>query len=347
MKKAALIGVGMVAQTHVDAIADAKNVDLVGVMGRSLENAQRFAHAARQRLGHPVTVYQDIFELRDDRSIDFVILATPPDARLDFVTALVERDIPILLEKPIERNFDAALQIVDLCEKSRVPLGVLFQHRARAASQALKGALQNTSLGQINAAEIRVPWWRDQSYYDAPGRGTYARDGGGVMITQAIHTLDLALWTLGPVARVQALLRTTQTHKLEAEDWAGALFETTAGAIGTIMATTAAFPGDSECITVHGTTASAHLDSGVLTIKHHDGRTQTYGDIASTGGGADPMAFTHAWHQTVIEQFADSLDGVCPPLATGRDALAVHRVIDAMEHSNRTGQWAEVINYDS
>jgi predicted dehydrogenase len=247
------------------------------------------------------------------------------------------------MEKPIERDLTAARHIVETCEAGDTSLGVVFQHRAREASAALKRCVENGTLGQIVSAEIRVPWWRDQSYYDEPGRGTRARDGGGVMITQAIHTLDLALWLLGPIARLQAKLHTTVLHRMECEDWASAIFETKAGCVGNLFATTAAYPGDSETISLHGTKGSAHLEAGVLTLRFTDGRTETVGQLASTGGGADPMAFTHSWHQSVIENFADSIDSGIAPLASGRDALMSHAVIDAMERASKAGRWVEVV----
>jgi predicted dehydrogenase len=198
------------------------------------------------------------------------------------------------MEKPIERTLDAATAIVEQCEVSGVPLGIVFQHRARAASQVLKSAIEQGELGAIATVEIRVPWWRDQSYYDEPGRGTYARDGGGVMISQAIHTLDLTMWLLGPISDIQAVMRKTPLHDLEAEDWAGAVFEMDSGAVGTLMATTAEYPGAAEAITIQGTRAKAHLESGVLTLTTFNGQKSTVGEMSPTGGGPIP------WRSTMI-----------------------------------------------
>jgi predicted dehydrogenase len=108
------------------------------------------------------------------------------------------------------------------------------------------------------------------------------------------------------------------------------------------MATTAAFPGGAETITLQGTRAAAQLGSGVLTLTHMDGRVETTGAAGGTGGGADPMAFTHAWHQSVIEDFARALIDGRPPMATGRSALRTHAVIDAMQTASTTGQRTEV-----
>ena len=336
--RTALIGLGMVADTHLAAIKDAKDVTLAGVMGRSTQKASAFAQKAQAMLGDPVSVFGSAAEIIAKANIDFVIIATPPDARVDLVSAFAEAKIPILMEKPIERTAQASEQLVDLCASAEVPLAICLQHRARGASVALKKAVDNGQLGKIVSAEIRVPWWRDQAYYDAPGRGTYARDGGGVMINQAIHTLDLALWCLGPFSTVQSLMTTTSQHKMEAEDWAGALFTTNNGAVGSVVATTTAYPGHPESVSLQGTLASAHLESGVLTLSHMDGRTQTIGASAATGAGADPMAFTHAWHQTILENFVDHLKNGTPLIATGASVIAAQHVIGAMERSNSSGQ---------
>jgi len=333
----ALIGLGMVAATHVTAIQSARGaLSLRGVLGRDPERSAAFADQ------HNVKRYLSVDEIAQDEDVDFVLLATPPDARLEIVRALVARGKPILMEKPIERDLGAARALVERCEHAQVPLGVMFQHRTREASIALKAAIERGDLGQITSFELRVPWWRDQSYYDVKGRGTYARDGGGVMISQAIHTLDLAMWLMGPVAAVQAMLRKTALHELEAEDWAGALLELDSGAFGTLMASTAAYPGAAETISIQGSKASAHLGSGVLKISYLSGAQDVVGQSATTGGGADPMAFTHAWHQSVIEDFQQSLIENRPPLIPAREALRTHSVIDAMQRASASGHRTEV-----
>ncbi|SLN32292.1 Gfo/Idh/MocA family protein [Ruegeria meonggei] len=333
----ALIGLGMVAGTHVAAIqSSGRGLNLAGVLGRDPDRTVAFATQ------HKTRAYNSVEEIAQDPVIDFAIVATPPDQRLPLVRALATAGKPILMEKPIERTLSAAREIVTLCEDASVPLAIVFQHRARAASAALRTALMAGELGDIATVDIRVPWWRDQSYYDAPGRGTYGRDGGGVMISQAIHTLDLAMWLLGPISSVQALMTQTPLHQLEAEDWAGALFEMECGAVGTMMATTADFPGSTETITIQGTKAKAQLGSGVLLITYLDGKTTSFGETASTGGGADPMAFTHEWHQSVIEDFARAITSGTTPLAAARSALLSHAVIDAMQTASRTGQRTKV-----
>ncbi|WP_233491774.1 Gfo/Idh/MocA family protein [Nioella nitratireducens] len=335
-----LVGTGMVARTHLAALrAAAPKVRLKGVAARRPESAAAFADAAQ---GAPLQVYPDIAAIAADPEVDAVVIATPPDARAALVRPLAEAGKHILLEKPVGRISAEAEEVVRICEDAGVRLGIFFQHRMRAASLKAAGLVTSGTLGALGLVEITVPWWREQAYYDEPGRGTYARDGGGVLISQAIHTIDLALSLAGPVSQVQAMAATTRFHQMESEDFATAGLRFTNGAVGSLVASTASFPGGAETITLHFDKASLHLGSGVLTLRWRDGREETFGATATTGGGADPMAFTHDWHQAIIEDFAAALNEGRAPVASGRDALAAHHLIDAIAASAKEGRIMDV-----
>ncbi|APX12932.1 Gfo/Idh/MocA family protein [Tateyamaria omphalii] len=339
-----MIGAGMVAQTHVLALRDnTVGARLVGVLGRDAERTADFCAAASETLGYQVAPLGSMDAVLDTDA-DGAILITPPDARTQYAQALAKAGIPTLMEKPVERKLDAARSLVDLYASANVPLALCFQHRTRAAAQVLKAKLDAGVLGDIVHVELRVPWWREQAYYDAPGRGTYARDGGGVMINQAIHTLDLGLWLVGPVAALQAMMRTSALHRMEAEDIAAALLTFRSGATGVLSATTTAYPGAAESITVTTTKGRAHLEGDHLRIDWLTGEREDLSPEAAseTGGGADPMAFTHAWHQSILEDFVTSVAAGRPPIAPPSEALHVHAVIDAMERAARSGTTVEV-----
>lgn len=333
MKRAALIGLGMVSGTYADAIRNSDRVQLARVFARRLDSRDAFL-AAHPDLGAEATPSVD--KVAQAKDVDFVILTTPPNARIDIVEKLVRAGKPILMEKPVERTLDAATALVERCETAGVPLGIMLQHRARPVVSDLRGIVPR--LGQLVAVEVNVPWWRDQAYYDEPGRGTYARDGGGVLISQAIHTLDLMLSLTGPVTEVTAMAATTGFHRMEAEDFVAAGLRFENGALGQLFASTASFPGRGETITLHFSKGSAHLDAGMLRIDWQSGTSESFGATASSGAGADPMAFTSDWHRAVIEDFADALDRGHAPLVTGRAALEVHKLISALERSARVGQ---------
>ena len=330
--KCALIGLGMVSRTYGAALEASQLVDLSLIYARSEQSCAAFI-ADWPSLGVEVATSLADIAASD---VDFVIVTTPPNARLEIVEILSAAGKPILMEKPVERTAGAAEKLVQLCQMRDVPLGIMLQHRARPIVSVLQKL--RPDLGPLHMAEVAVPWWRDQSYYDVPGRGSYARDGGGVLISQAIHTLDLLLSLTGRVSSVSALSATTRFHKMEAEDFvsAGLQFET--GAVAHLFATTASYPGRGETITLHCAHGSAHLEAGELQVFWQDGRKDSFGTAATSGAGADPMAFTSDWHQMVIDDFAEALTTGRKPLVTGVDALQVHRLIEAIEQASKTGQ---------
>jgi predicted dehydrogenase len=329
--KAALIGLGMVSRTYADAIRNSDAVRLAAVCARSEASVEAFL-AANGDLGARAMTVE---EIAADPGIGFAILATPPNARAEIAGKLAAAGKPILMEKPVERTLAGATRLVELCEAKGVPLGIVLQHRARPVVEELRRVMAD--LGPLLAAEVSVPWWRPQSYYDEPGRGTYSRDGGGVLISQAIHTLDLMLSLTGPVVSVNAMVATTGFHRMEAEDFVCAGLRFASGAVCQLFATTASFPGRGETITLHFRKGSVRLEAGVLRIDRQDGTSETIGQAASSGAGADPMAFTSDWHRAVIEDFAEAVATGRPPLVPGRAALEVHRLIAALERSGERG----------
>jgi len=342
-QKIAMIGTGMVAGAHLQSVADlGSKIQLSGVLARRLESAESFAAKASQTCGNEVVAYSALTDITNNTEIDWVLVITPPNARIDIVKALAASGKSILLEKPIERDLARAEDLVNTCEKAGVSLGVVFQHRMREASIKLASLVASNVVGELMIAEARVPWWREQSYYDEPGRGTYERDGGGVLISQAIHTLDLLLSLTGPVTDVAAMAHTTPLHNMESEDFVSASMKFGCGAVGSLVASTAYYPGDAESITLHFSNCVAHLQSGVLSLTWRDGRTEKFGDTSSTGGGADPMAFTHTWHRSIIEDFSDSIAAGTEPCVSGREALGVHALIDALVASSEKQQTVSV-----
>lgn len=196
--------------------------------------------------------------------------------------------------------------------------------------------LSQGGLGRIAVANVSVPWWRPQSYYDQPGRGTLERDGGGVLITQAIHTLDLFLSLAGAVDEVSAFAGTTALHRMETEDVVAAALRLQSGAIGALMTTTALYPGFGERIELAGDAGSAILADGELVVHMHDGRNERAGQSGGGGGGADPMAFSNDAHRAVLTDFLDAVEAGREPMAGGRAGLLVHRLIEALLVSARS-----------
>lgn len=339
----ALIGAGMVAGTHLQAIIHAHaSVRLCGVLARRTNSATKLIEGLPKDYPATPMVYETVEQIAKDDTVDIAIIATPPNIREALIKPLTQAGKHILLEKPIARNFKEATAVVELCEQSNVRLGIVFQHRFREASKAAKHIIESGNLGKLGVVEVKVPYWRDQSYYDELGRGTYERDGGGVLISQAIHTLDLMLSLAGPVSHVQAMASTSMFHKMEAEDFVSAGFQFKNGAVGSFSASSCSFPGSAESITLHFEKASLHLEAGVLNVHWRNGAIEQHGAQAGTGGGSDPMAFTHEWHQSVIENFSNAVSQNAVPLIEGREALLAHQLIHAIEQSEKHARKIEV-----
>jgi UDP-N-acetyl-2-amino-2-deoxyglucuronate dehydrogenase len=325
----AVIGLGMAVTPHARSLLDLRDrVEVAHAFSRSEARRRAFA----ERFDLPTT--GDLERIVGDASVEAVMILTPPNTHLELVERFAGAGKHILLEKPLDRSTPRALRLVETAEATGVKLGVVFQHRFREASERLRELLQQGAIGELAAINVICPWWRPQSYYDEPGRGTLARDGGGVLLTQAIHTLDLLLSLTGPVAEVAAVTGTTSLHRMETEDFAGAGLRFASGAYGALIATTAAYPGFPERIELVGTRATAVLAAGVVTLFWQDGREERFGEEQGTGGGADPMAFPHDAHRALLADFLDALDQDREPRVTGREALKVHRFIDAVLRSS-------------
>ncbi|MEM7257226.1 MAG: Gfo/Idh/MocA family oxidoreductase [Pseudomonadota bacterium] len=330
----AVIGTGMASLPHGKSLAALKDcVGVHAVYSPSPDRRQRFADT----FGFPAV--DTVAQITGNAKVNTVLLLTPPNARESLVDELSAAGKHILMEKPVERTLQAATSIVERCESRGVELGIVFQHRFRDASLALQQHLP--TLGAIHAVDVSVPWWREQSYYDKPGRGTMARDGGGVLISQAIHTLDLMLKFVGPVESVAAMHATTGFHQMECEDFVSAGLRFANGAVGSLRASTASYPGGTESMVIHGAKGSAALTGGELVIHYQNGESLSVGETAGSGGGADPMDFPFDWHQRLIERFLLDVNngGLAQDFPGGRSSLAVHALIDALVLSGTQQRW--------
>lgn len=333
-----IVGLGAATMPHVKSLKELhETIEVRGVFSRNKARRDAFANEH----GFPAS---DSYEamLADD-GLDAIILLTPPNQRMELVQMAAKAGKHILMEKPVERTTEAATQIVEICEKADVKLGIVFQHRFREGSIAAKNLLASGKLGRMATAYLMVPWWRSDDYYSEPGRGTFEQDGGGVLLTQAVHSLDLLLSLTGPAAEVQAMAGTSSLHDIEVEDFVGAGMRFNNGALGSLMATTTSFPGDQEYMVFNCANGSARLSGSVLTVSWQDGRTETFGEEASTGGGDDRMAFPHEWHRDQISEFIDAVRANRDPISNGHTGLEVHRLIDALLTSAKTGKLARVV----
>jgi predicted dehydrogenase len=329
----AIVGLGMAVTPHARGLVDlASEIEVVHAFSPS--DARRRAFAEK----FPFTVCDSLDTILNDASVEAVAVFTPANTHREIGLACAAAGKHVLMEKPLDITTERAVELVEGCRRAGVTMGVVLQHRFRPAGVKLAQMLAAGELGAILGCSTAIRLWRPQSYYDEPGRGSFARDGGGVLISQGIHTLDLMLSLAGQVATVSGFATTTPVHRMETEDMVCAAMRFCNGAFGTVDATTAAYPGFLEEIVISGEKGTAKLAGTELIAHLQDGRKVIVEADKSAGGtGADPMAFPHDYHRAVMADFVAAIREGRNPKVTGEDALGVHRLIDALIDTGRTG----------
>ena len=328
-----IIGLGMALKPHLKSLEELPDrVEIGACFTPSAERRKASAAAS----SHPVVDSLDA--ILGDKSIDVVFILTPPMSHLELVEQCAAGGKHVLLEKPIDFTSACGERQVAAMDKAGRTFAVMLQHRFRDASRKLRAAVQSGELGDLVSASASIRWWRTPEYFAQPGRGTKARDGGGVLITQAIHTLDLFQSLTGPIARVTAFAKTSPLRKIDTEDIVAGAVEFANGAIGTIDATTVSYPGFPEKLELACTNATAVLNAETLDIYFKDGRHVHHEGAASRSGGADPMAFPNDAHKGLIVDFLDAIGNNREPESSGRESLKVMRLIEAMLASAEQGR---------
>ncbi len=331
--RAAIIGVGMAHGQHLQSLRDlADRVDIAAAFTPSAKRRESFGAA-----NPDIKLVDDLKPILDDASIDVVLVLTPPNSHLELVELCAAAGKHVLLEKPVEVTTERAEKAVVAMERAGRKLQIMLQHRFREGARHLAEAMRAGGLGALVSGSAQIRWWRSPDYFAQPGRGMKARDGGGVLITQAIHTLDLFQSLTGPIAQVAAMAVTSPLRSIDTEDVVAAAIRFANGAVGTIDATTVAYPGFAERMELACEKGTAVLTAGDLVIHWKDGREEKVASDQGSGGGADPMAFSHKGHRSVIADLLDAIDLDREPEISGRKALAVHRLIDGLLASSARG----------
>lgn len=327
-----MIGLGMAAGHHARALVDlSERIECVAAYSRT--PARRAAFAAQYPT---IPTSGDLDAIFSDQSIEAVLIVTPPSSHLELVQRATAAKKHVLLEKPLDISWKRSEATVNAAKDAGVLLGMVLQNRFRAAALKLDDIVKSGRLGDLVEASAAIRNWRPQSYYDVEGRGTVARDGGGVLLTQGIHTIDLLLSYGGTPERVSSFVRTTRIHTMETEDLVTAAFSFEGGAIGSLNATTCAYPGMPERIELIGTKGAAVLTGDTLDAAFIDGTTEIVGgENAGSGAGANPMAFGHEMHRALIANFIDAIQSGAPLRVNGEDALKAQRFIEAILAARR------------
>src|SRR5918997_5786724 len=326
----AIVGLGMAHKPHLQSLRELGHLaDIAGCHAPSAARRQEFS-----RNNPDLPIAAELDGLLRDRTIDALVLLTPPTTHLELVERCAAAGKHVLLEKPVEVSAERARRAVEVMSAAQLTFGVVLQHRFRAAAHKLRKLVRSGELGTLLSASAAIRWWRPPEYFAQAGRGMRARDGGGVLLTQAIHTLDLFQSLTGPITQVAAMTKTSPLRRIDTEDIAAAAIEFHNSAVGTIDATTVSYPGFPERIELACENATAVLAAESLEVFWKDGRHIRHEGSSAGGGGADPMAFSHEAHKALIADFLAAVREGREPLVSGREGVKVQVLIEAMLQSS-------------
>ncbi len=271
--------------------------------------------------------------------IDFVDVCTFPDYRLQPVELCARAGRAIQVQKPIATTTATARQMVETARRAGIVLGVVSQHRFDESSRFLVKALADGRLGRLLQCDAYVKWYRSPEYYSRPIKGSWATEGGGALMNQAIHQVDLLRWLVGPVTQVFGMWQIGGLHRIESEDVVSAVLRYANGATGVIQATTALWPGYSERVELHGTKGTAIVTGDRLTtwdVQDDAGEPAPIStEVAS--GASDPMAISLEPFERQFRDFGEAVRAGRRPAIAGEDGLAAVEVVEAVYQSCRTG----------
>lgn len=344
----AIIGCGMIARFHARALADVPDVRLAALVSRREDNARKMA--AELGLDCALSTNLDAVLARPD--VQAVIITTPSGAHLEPAVAAARAGKHVVVEKPLEITSERCDRIIDACDRHGVKLCTIFPSRFGDANRALKEAVEAGRFGRLTLGETTCKWWRPQSYYDEGGwKGTQALDGGGALMNQAIHNVDLLLWMMGPVSHISGFTATLAHERIEVEDTAVACLRFANGALGVIQATTSVHPGLPKTIAVHGDRGSAVIEQD--DVLRWDFAPETAEDRAlkerfarktgASGGSSNPAAISHVGHARQLADFVRAIRTNSAPLVDGREGRRAVAVIEAIYRSAATGRAVTIL----
>jgi UDP-N-acetyl-2-amino-2-deoxyglucuronate dehydrogenase len=328
-----LIGAGAISHKHAEAYREI-GYKLVAVNDIFPEVGKKFAEKWGVEF---VADYRDLCRRND---IDYIDVCTYPNFRLEPVEACAAAGKHILVQKPIATSLETARKMIETAKKADIRLGVVSQHRFDAGSMFLHKAISSGRLGRLLEADCYVKWHRPQSYYDKPGKGSWELEGGGALINQAIHSIDLVRWIAGPVKEIYAHWQLGAAHKMESEDIANAVIRFASGATGVVQGSTAFWPGYPERVEFHGTRGSAILTGDRLTA--WDVQDDSMEDVPLAkdiaSGAADPMAISIEPIKAQFLDFGSAIRNRHKPLVAGEEGYAALEIILGIYESAKRGE---------
>ena len=334
-----IVGAGTIAHIHARAIAAIPNARITGIYSTGIEKAEAFAKE------HSCMAFRSLEEMLKAPGIDIVCICTPSGIHMEPVLKCIAAGKHCLIEKPLEVTLERCDRIIEEAEKAGVKIGVVFPSRFYNESLRIREAIDENKFGALALGSAYVKWSRTEAYYQsAAWRGTWQYDGGGALMNQGIHSVDLLQWYMGPVVSVQAFSANIRHKQIEVEDTIVAALHFRNGAVGTLECSTAVYPGSLKRIEIMGTDGTAILEESNL-IKWQFRAEEQQEDTsipaagkAVQGGVADPADISYMGHQKQIENLLLAIENGNTPLIDGREGRKAVEIVLAVYESARTGR---------
>jgi predicted dehydrogenase len=337
----------MIARFHARALAEVPGTRVAALVSRHADNARKLAAEA----GLACECTTDLSAVLARPDVQVVIVTTPSGAHLEPAAAAAAAGKHVVVEKPLEITTERCDRIIGACDRAGVRLGVIFPSRFGDANRALKGAVEAGRFGRLTLGETTCKWWRSQAYYDEGGwKGTKALDGGGALMNQAIHNVDLLQWLVGPVTHAWGFTATLAHERIEVEDTAVAGLRFASGALGVIQATTSVHPGLPKTVAVHGDRGTVVVEQDDVLRWEFDPETEEDREVrrrfaqkvGASGGSSNPAAISHAGHARQLADFVEAVRTGAAPAVDGREGRKAVAIIEAIYRSAAAGRVVEL-----
>jgi predicted dehydrogenase len=326
-----MIGTGAISHKHAQAY---RNIGYRLAVCTDI-NREAGAKFAAQYGAEFVATFEEVCR---HPAVDYVDVCTFPDFRLAPLLACAQAGKHIQVQKPIATDLETARQMVEAARRAGILLGVVSQHRFDDASLFLSKAIPGGRLGRLIECDAYVKWYRSPEYYARPIKGSWKIEGGGALINQAVHQIDILRWLAGPVAEVSAYWQLGALHRIESEDVVNAVLRYASGATGVIQASTAFWPGYPERIEFHGSKGTAIISGDKLTVwdVRDDSGEPPPLTRESASGASDPMAISLEPFERQFRDFGDAIANGRQPLVGGEEGCQAMEIVDAVYRSCRT-----------
>jgi len=331
-----IVGAGSIADFHAKAIESLGNATLSGICGTNPAKVKALAEK------YSCKIFKSPDEMMKFGSIDIISIATPSGAHLEPSIEAAKNGKHVICEKPLEVTLERIDEMIEIHKKYGTKLGGIFNYRYNETVRELKRAVDNNRFGTITNASVYIPWWRSDEYYESSWRGTRSLDGGGALMNQSIHMIDMLQYIMGPVSSLYAYTATLGHPQIEVEDTAVAILKFDNHALGIVYGSTASYPGQFRRIEITGTDGTVIMEENSFKVWQFRNTTsadreivEKYSTIEGGGGVSDPMAIPFEPHVRNIEAFIESIEKDKPFEVDGTEARKAVEIIIGIYKSAR------------